>query len=145
MCIRDRFYAKTGEEVSNYPKVHIKNGTSKNIDTNYRYKRLVRIMKHIKNEMVNDGKANGDKITSFLVECLVWNTPNSIITGYSTWAETVKETIAYLYNQIKDGKHTEWGEVSEILYLFKGRKWTDQDAKNWLWDAWTYLGFRGLI
>lgn len=29
----------------------------------------------------------------------------------------MKETIAYLYNQIKDGKHTEWGEVSEILYL----------------------------
>ena len=49
--------------------------------------------------------------------------------------------IIYLYNAIKDGKHYDWGEVSEMLYLFRGRKWTDQDAKQWLYDAWNYLGY----
>lgn len=48
-------------------------------------------MKHVKNEMLDEGKANGDKITSFLVECLVWNIPDATITGYSTWTETVRQ------------------------------------------------------
>lgn len=135
------FMSKDGQEVKNYPKEHISNGITKNNETNYKYKKLVRIMKHIRNEMVDDKKANGDKITSFLVECLVWNIPNSTITGYSTWTETVKQAIIYLYNAIKDGTHTEWTEVSKMLYLFRNRKWTDQDAKQWLCDAWNYLGY----
>ena len=136
-----RFYAKDGTQVTNYPKVHIKNGREKNNATNRQYKALVRIMKHIKNNMVDDDKTNGDKITSFLIECLVWNIPNSTITGYVTWTETVKQAIAYLFNAIEQNQHQEWGEVSELLYLFRGRKWTDTDVKNWLLAAWSYLEF----
>lgn len=135
------FMSKAGVEVKNYPKAHAFNGKTKNNETHYSYKKLVRIMKHIRNEMVEDKKASGDKITSFLVECLVWNIPNSIITGYTTWTETVKHAIIYLYDAINQGKHKEWVEVSEMLYLFRKRKWTDQDAKQWLYDAWNYLGY----
>lgn len=136
-----RFYANDGTEVTNYPKVHIRNGVEKNKDTQRQYKALVRIMKHIKNGMVDDKKADGDKITSFLIECLVWNIPNGTITGCSTWTETVKQSIAYLYNAIDKNRHQNWGEVSELLYLFRGRKWTDVDVKNWLISAWSYLEF----
>lgn len=137
-----RFYAKDGTEVTNYPKIHIANGKGKNVATNKQYKALVRIMKHIKNEMVDDNETDGDIITSFLVECLVWNTPNNIITGYSTWTKTIQETIGYLYNSIKNGQHKEWGEVSEMLYLFHlGRKWKDSEVKQWLYDAWNYIGY----
>lgn len=135
------FVSKDGKEVSNYPKRHKYNGIKKNTDTNYKYKKLVRIMKHIKNNMVDDCKTDGDKITSFLVECLIYKVPNSTIIGYSTWTETVKQAIIYLYNAINDGKHKEWCEVSDMLYLFRGRKWSDQDAKQWLYDAWNYLGY----
>ncbi len=135
------FMSKAGEEVQNYPKEHISNGITKNNETNYKYKKLVRIMKHIRNEMVDEKKANGEKISSFLVECLVWNIPNSTISGYSTWTETVKQAIIFLYNAIKNGKHNDWTEVSKMLYLFRNRKWTDEDAKQWLYDAWNYLGY----
>ena len=135
------FQSKSGKNICNYPKVHINNGTGKNNRTNYKYKKLVRIMKHIKNAMVDDNKTDGDKITSFLIECLVWNTPDRIITGYNTWTETVRQTIIYLYNAIKNNEHKGWGEVSEMLYLFIGRKWTDQDAKQWLSDVWNYMGY----
>lgn len=135
------FVSKSGLHIANYPKVHIKNGTEKNNRTGYKYKKLVRIMKHIKNEMVDDGKANAAKITSFLVECLVWNVPDATITGYSTWNETVRQAIYYLYNEIRGDRHKEWGEVSEMLYLFRKRKWTDLDVKQWLYDAWNYLGY----
>lgn len=135
------FTDTNGREVKNYPKVHINNGCNKNKDTNGRYKKLVRIMKHIKNDMVDDGETNGEIITSFLVECLIWNVPNWIITGYPTWTETVKQAVNYLYDEIDNRRHLEWGEVSEMLYLFKGRKWTDNDAKQWLIATWNYLEY----
>lgn len=135
-----RFISNSGVTVSNYPKDHIANGTQKNNTTNYAYKKLVRIFKRLRNEMIDAGLVDDDKITSFLIECLVWNVPNNIITGYSTWTETVRQSITYLYNAINENRHLEWGEVSEHLYLFKARKWTDEDAKSFLLNLWNYAG-----
>lgn len=135
------FLAQDGKKVSNYAKRHLQNGKEKNKATNYNYKKLVRIMKHIKNNMVEDKKVDGDKITSFLVECLVYQIPNDIITNNLTWTETVRQAIIFLYNEMKDGRHKEWCEVSDMLYLFRGRKWTDLDAKQWLYDVWNYLEY----
>lgn len=137
-----RFFALNGATVTNYPKRHIANGKNKNIQTNHRYKYLARIFKRIRNAMVDDGKANKDKISSFLVECLIWNVPNRIILGYSTWAETIKEAIIYLYHAIEDDKQKDWGEVSECLYLFNdGRKWSAEDVQSFLLAMWIYLGY----
>ena len=138
-----KYIAEDGAVVINYPKEHISNGKQKNINTNYEYKKLVRIMKHIRNNMVDEGKIDGDKITSFLVECLVWNVPNSIITRNNTWLATVQDTIAYLWDSIKDEKHKEWGEVSERLYLFHSkRKWTEAETRDFLYDMYNYLEFK---
>ena len=135
-----RFYARDGSEVTNYPKDHIRNGIDKNNHTNYDYKKLVRIFKQIRNVMVDEGKINGDKISSFLVECLIWNVPDATITSYSTWTERVKQAIVFIYSAIDDENHSDWGEVSERLYLFyKGRKWTGSDAKDFMHKAWDYL------
>ncbi len=136
-----KFIASNGATVVNYPKDHISNGKSKNIRTGHRYKYLTRIFKRIRNAMVDDGIVDKEKISSFLVECLVWNIPDGIITKYFTWDETVKESIIYLYNAIKNNEHKEWGEVSERLYLFVARKWTTDDVKDFLCDMWNYLGY----
>lgn len=137
-----KFFSSTGEQVVNYPKDHIKNGKQKNVDTNYEYKKLVRIMKHIRNEMVNKEIVNGDKITSFLIECLIWNLPNDMITKSHTWVTAVQNSIDYLWNKINDNQHKEWGEVSERLYLFhSGRKWTAEETKRFLYDMYNFLQF----
>lgn len=138
-----KYVARDGTEVINYPKDHIINGKQKNNNTNYEYKKLVRIMKHIRDDMVDDGKTDGDKITSFLIECLVWNVPNDTITGSNTWAGTVQNAISHLWNDIKDDKHKEWGEVSERLYLFHfARKWTAEGTKDFLYNMYNYLEFK---
>ena len=138
-----KYIAEDGTVVINYPKEHISNGKQKNNNTNYEYKKLVRIMKHIRNNMVDEGKIDGDRITSFLVECLVWNVPDSIIKRNNEWAATVQDTIAYLWNSIKDGKHKEWGEVSERFYLFHSkRKWTETETKDFLYNMYNYLDFK---
>lgn len=135
------FVSKDNNEVVNYPKRHIVNGKNKNNRTNYRYKKLARIMKCIKNNMVDDDRTNGNIITSFLVECLVYQVPDYIIAYDYTWTELVRQTIIFLWNSIDKNKHMEWGEVSEMFLLFYGRKWTDVDVKQWLEDTWSYLGY----
>lgn len=137
-----KFCSQDGKWIVNYPKEHIKNGKEKNNKTNYRYKKLVRIMKHIRNNMVSEGLINGDIITSFLVECLVWNVNNSYITKYDSWNETLKESIAFLWNEINEGRAKSWGEVSERLYLFhSGRKWDQDSAKQFLNKMYNYLEY----
>ena len=112
------FAANTGEKVTNYPKLHIENGKQKNNATNYNYKYLTRIFKRVRNSMVENGIVNGDKISSFLVECLVWNVPNKIFNDYKTWSERITEAIVFLHNSIANNQHTEWTEVSKRIYLF---------------------------
>lgn len=82
-----------------------------------------------------------EDVRNNLVECLIWNVPDSIITKYSTWNETVKQSILYIYDNIDRGDHTEWGEVSERLYLFRGRKWSAVDVMKFMDKAWGYLGY----
>lgn len=136
------FLASDMSEVINYPKVHIENGNNKNIKTNRRYKKAVRIMKKIKNNMVDDNITNGDVISSFLVECLVYNVPDSIFINNETWIDIIKEIIIFLYNSIKEKRYTNWGEVSEMYYLFhENRKWKPEDAMQWLFEAWNYLEY----
>lgn len=137
-----KYFSSTGEQVINYPKDHIENGKQKNIDTSHKYKKLVRIMKHVRNEMVDKGMVNGDKITSFLIECLIWNLPNEIITNSNTWEAAVQNSIAYLWNKINTNQHKEWGEVSERLYLFHSkRKWTAEETINFLYVMYNFLQF----
>lgn len=137
-----KYIAKDGSIVINYPQDHIKNGNVKNTQTNHKYKKLVRIFKRIRNKMCDENLIEKDRITSFLVECLVWNVPNTTITNSSTWNIVIKNSIVYLYNAINDDKCGNWGEVSERLYLFhNGRKWTKDNAKDFLLKMWNYMGY----
>ncbi len=137
-----KFFTQNNERVINYPKEHLKNGREKNNATNYQYKKLVRIMKHIRNNMVGEGLIDGEIITSFLVECLVWNVKNTYITKHDSWNETLQDSIAFLWNEINDGHAKDWGEVSEMLYLFhSGRKWNQDSAKQFLGKMYSYLEY----
>jgi hypothetical protein len=70
--------------------------------------------------MIDDGISVSNNITSFLLECLVWNTPDSIMNNYLTWTDRLKQSIIHIYNDTKEDTEAcrEWGEVSELLYLF---------------------------
>lgn len=138
-----KFFDSYENPVINYPKIHIQNGKNKNVNTGYEYKKLVRIMKNVRLNMLEDGWIDKDKITSFLTECLVWNVPNTTVTQGYSWSDKLLNAIAYLWGEIKDGKHKEWGGgLSERLYLFhQGRKCTAEDAKSYLYDMYQYLEF----
>lgn len=136
------FYAADGTKIINYPEVHKENGIEKNIQTKYQYKKLVRMIKNIRNKMADDKKVNENAITSFLIECLIWNVPNNYITGSNTWNETIQNTIACLYTEMNKGNYTNWTEVSKMFPLFRsGQKWSVNDVSSFLLDMYSYLGY----
>ena len=138
-----RFFADSKESVTNFPIQHIDNGKLKNSQTQRRFKRLTRIFKRIKTKMIEDGESVNQNITSFLLECLVWNVPDWIFNDYETWSDRLKKSITFLYNSTKDEKDCkDWGEVSDLLYLFhSGRKWSREDANTYLLNLWRYLEY----
>ncbi|HLP20393.1 MAG TPA: nucleotidyltransferase [Chitinophagales bacterium] len=138
-----KFQADSGLWVENFPKQHIENGIKKNSNTQRRFKRLTRLHRKLRYKMKDDGVTFNTNITSFLLECLVWNVPNKIMNEYDTWTERLKQSIIYIYNQTKDDTTCkEWGEVSELLYLFHaGRKWSRKDVNEYMFQLWNYLKF----
>ena len=137
-----KFISNKWDTVRNYPNQHIENGKVKNANTQKRFKRLTRIHRKVRYKMIEDGIPVSDNITSFLLECLVWNVPNNIFNDYSTWTERLKESIRHIYIATKEESDCkEWGEVSDCLYLFVGRKWTRQDVNAYMLQMWNYLEF----
>ncbi len=140
-----KILAQNNEEVISYPKQHIENGKEKNNNTQRRFKRTVRILKKIRYHMIDNGNSVNGNISSFLIECLLWNVPNSIFNDYDTHEDRVKESIRHLYFKTKDqpDECENWGEVSEILYLFSdNKKWNIEIVNQFLQQVWNYLEFK---
>ena len=129
-------------KIINWPEQHYQNGNAKNDRTGRRYRAMVRILKSLRCEMEDDGIAAAKPITRFLCECLIWNVPDSYF-GNSTYGEDLKSALGHLYvSTSKEDSCKEWGEVSELKYLFRPQqKWTRQQANDFILAAWQYVGF----
>lgn len=131
------------EDIVNYPKQHLKAGTHKNERTQKRYKRVVRILKHLENEMVNKGVIS--VVPSFLIESAVFNVPDNDFNGPSTWLGRVQNAIVHIYNGTETDAcmgSDDWMEANGIKYLFhRDQNWTHQQAREFAFQAWTYADF----
>lgn len=129
----------TGKLDKNYPEQHYENGKDKNKNTARRFKKVVRIIKRLRYKMEDEGYEHPN-ISSFLIECLVWNVPNNYF-GYTKLSEDVRSTFDFLIN--KTAKHEsckDWGEVSDLIYLFhENRSYTRIEVRDFLIDAKNYL------
>ena len=129
------------QEIVNWPEQHYENGVAKNDETLRRYKRTVRIFKKLNNVMEENKIISENIISSFFIECLIWNVPNKYF-NYDNHYDRVKEVIRYLYHQTKnDNNLNEWGEVSELKYVFRGVNRSVTDANDFVLKAWNYVGF----
>lgn len=133
---------QNSQRIINWPSQHHQNGVNKNNLTGRRYKSIVRILKRIRNEMDAQGISAASPIPGFLIECLVWNVPNSSLSE-STYTMSIQESIRFIYNNtLSYDTCSEWGEVSELKYLFRGQQpWTTAQANTFAESAWRYLGF----
>ena len=130
--------ADDGKRIINWPEQHYSNGVQKNNDTGRRYKAMVRVLKGIANDM-DQNKLS--VVPGFLIECLVWNVPNRFM-GNVTYSKDLRNILIYLYEQLGLDGSDEWGEVSELKYLFNPQqKWTKQQARDFVSATWNYVGF----
>lgn len=134
---------KEKRSIINWPEQHYANGCRKNNNTGTRYKSIVRVLKALSNEMTEARVATAD-IPGFLIECLVWNVPNDRF-QHPTYVADVKSSVVFLYEQTKtDELCKEWGEVSELKYLFRSsQKWTREQANAFAVAAWNYAELEG--
>ena len=132
-----------GGLIKNWPNQNYDNGVSRNNETGRSYKRVIRILKRLRNKMQEDKVASADNIASFLIECLVWNAPVEEF-RHDTYTSMVRHVIADVWNRTrKDEDCKEWGEVNELKYLFRpSQPWTREQASNFLDAAWNYIGYK---
>ncbi len=69
---------KTHKKIINYPKIHLKNGQTKNEDVNTKgnFKSSVRVLKNAKAAMINKGYISNTIAPSYFLECLIYNSDN---------------------------------------------------------------------
>ena len=87
-----------GSRIINYPEQHIANGRKKNIKTNRYYKKMVRIIKKMRYLMCECGYKEAEQVSSFGLESLLWNLPDSLFMKYYTYRFEFGEIVNYLYN-----------------------------------------------
>ncbi|SRR5579871_593387 len=136
------FLAGPNARIVNWPSQNYENGVAKNEATGRRFKAVVRILKRLRNAMSENNVPAAKPIPSFLIECLVWNVPN-IAFGHDTYTADVRWALAHLFNNtIKSEDCSEWGEINELKYLFRGgQPWTLAQAHAFVSAAWDYVGF----
>ncbi|WP_198137293.1 nucleotidyltransferase domain-containing protein [Roseibium aggregatum] len=133
---------RAGRSIINWPDQHYENGVWKNDRTSRSYKGCVRILKSLRYAMLSDNIASAEGTSSFLMECLIWNVPDKDLMQ-GTWVQSMREALVYLFNNtIRFEDCSEWGEVSELKYLFGGNQaWTWEGTHRFLSDCWDYVGY----
>ncbi|MGE3844920.1 MAG: nucleotidyltransferase [Vicinamibacterales bacterium] len=128
--------------VINWPDQHYENGNRKNDRTRRSYRALVRILKSLRNEMHEARKVEATPVIGFLSECLIWNVPDDHF-AHSTHYDDLRAALSFLFGATKsDQGCSEWGEVSELKYLFRSnQKWSRQQANDFVLAAWRHVGF----
>jgi hypothetical protein len=135
-----QLHADSGARIVNWPEQSYQRGVTKNVATGRRYKRVVRILKRLENDMVE--KSIIAEVPSFLTECLVYNVPNE---GFQNneYQANVRYVLAHLFNETSEGGDAEkWVEVNGLKWLFHPTQpWNKTQARNLLSEAWSYVGF----
>lgn len=136
------FNTDDNDFIYNWPEQNYSKGLNKHNNTNKRYRKIVRIIKKLRDEMQEKNISGSDDIASFLIESLIWNVPDSKFNHTFFW-EDVRAVLAYIFNNTRtDNECNGWYEVNGIKYLFRnGQPWTRKEAHNFISSAWDYIGF----
>lgn len=136
------FDTDSGKRIVNWPDQHYDNGLQKHEKTFRRYRKIIRILKRLRDQMQEEGIEGAKGIASCLIESLVWNVPDEGL-GHDTIRSDVRHVLAYLFNNTrKDTDCSNWLEVSKLKYLFRPvQPWAREQAHSFISAAWDYIGF----
>src|SRR3989338_273819 len=136
--------ADSGEVIDSFPKQHYENGASKNLSTDGRYKGVVRVLKNVRNELLDQRQISEDLMRSFFLECLVLNVPNSDF-NYGSLYDTTRQIIFRIWDDmVKPEKASNYAEVSDLKWLLRGSESTSKinNARMFMEKAWQFIGYQ---
>ncbi|MGE0210516.1 MAG: hypothetical protein AB7S41_02380 [Parvibaculaceae bacterium] len=143
------------QRITNFPRQHYTNGCAKNDRTGRRYKRVVRILKRLRNHMAeNVGAAaqirsRAKATASFLIESLVYNCPDNLF-GNASIYDDVLAVLGFLSHGLSDRSDGRtlltmpiwalWVEVNGVKMLFgNGQTWSVHEALEFVSFAQSYM------
>jgi predicted nucleotidyltransferase len=133
-----RIRADDGTVIINWPEQDDHNGTLKNTLTQRRFKRAVRGVKSLENEMVDKGIIS--VVPSFMMECAVYNVPDDRFNESSNFHNCLNVLEEMLTACVNPDIHNEWLEVNELKYLFRAsQSWTVNDMYRLVDSAIDYI------
>lgn len=137
------FLPDGGGLIKNWPAQNYENGVARNTDTRRRYKRVIRILKRLRNKMQDEKIAEAANVASFLIEGLVWNTSLAALQR-DTYTETIRDLIIEVWNATKsDEACKEWVEVNGMKWLFRSSQpWTSKQVHDFTHAAWNFIGYK---
>ena len=69
------FWTSDGKKIVNYPRQHLDNCTAKNVATASRFKSTIRVLKNMRNAMIEQGYINHGLAPSYFLEGMLSNVP----------------------------------------------------------------------
>lgn len=129
-----QFNAADGTSIVNFPKEHSKACTTKHQTTNMWFKPTVRILKNMRNRMIEKSIIKDGLASSYYIEGMLWNVPNdtfggtfvSTVAGCLNWLNAADKDKLLCAHQLqwllRDGKPDCWPPVSFSTYLAESIK-----------------------
>lgn len=132
------FFTSSGR-IENFPKQHCENCTAKHQATNGWFKPTVRILKNMRNRMVDVGLIQKTIAPSYYLEGLLYNVPND------KFGSSYEDTFVEAYNWIVNADRTQFVCAHEEYYLLRDGfqvTWPTADGEAFLvalgkfWKDW---------
>lgn len=135
------FDTETGIRVKSFPHQHYTKGVTKTNVTSRMYKRIVRILKRLRNELIDSNAITENLVSSFFIECLVYNVPNNFFVS-NNYQTTLRNVITKVHDDMGDAETADnYEEVSGLQWLFRGGGRKPADARLFMLNCWQYAGF----
>jgi hypothetical protein len=135
-----KFISDSGKPVINWPEQHYANGVDKNKRTGGRFKLIVRALKRLKFYLIEKGVDAAKSTPSYLIECMLYNVPDSIFSGDSYKINIQSALLSCFSATQTDEGCSKWLEVNERKYLFHATQpWTRIQAYNFVLAAWSHV------
>ena len=135
-------FGRHGPPIVNFPDQHHANGIAKRTRTKLRFKKKVRMLKRLRDELVDSGVFKKGEVPSFLVECLAYGVEDEYFLvetddRYDRLQRIVLRIHEHLNDAIWLGAAT---EINGVKPLFGTHQlWTTDMARRFSAEAWTRL------
>lgn len=136
------FNSDEDKRINNWPAQNYDNGVTKQEATGKRFKKIVRILKNLRNEM-QEAKIEASKdVASFLIESIVWNAPDTFFNN-DTLYKDVRTVVGWAFVSTRsDEECKNFREVNNIKKLFHSTQpWSRESVNAFFFAAWLYADF----